>query len=242
MDLYKFTGMQNVGGTWQETPLETGCSYSVADFEGYNREVTEDLRKSLFIQPELLAGSDYSGGTLQRSNNKAFLDSFGDVEGVYEIRGGMGTYGVAVRLDVYENNKEIKETLDSLEDYPLINEDLFSEMENELDCVAMKDIVSDLCRDINLEIYIPDYDDLLEDTEKIEQYAWDAVNDLNLEFTHENDSSYLNSNELQTYVEDMLLINNCNRNKLPLLINRKWSCSETEQKFKDKLSCKEALC
>jgi len=242
MYLYKFTGMQNVGGTWEETPLETGCSYSIADFERYNGEVTKALQKSLFIQPELLAGSDYSGGVLQKSNNKSFLEQFGDVEGVYELWGGMGTYGVAVRLDVYENNKEIKGTLDSLDDYPVIDEEAYSELEHEWDCEEMSDVVSNLCSNIDLGTYIPDYEDLLEDTEKIEQYAWDAVNDLNLEFLHENNSSYIDYRKVQPYVEDMLLINNCNIKKLPLLINRKWACSETEQMFKDKMSCKEALC
>ena len=236
MDLYKFTGMQWVNDSWKETPLETGCSYSVADFEGYNGEVTEDLRKSLFLQPELLAGSDYSGGALQMSNSKSFLEKFGDVEGVYEIWGGMGTYGVAVRLDVYEDNKEIKETLDSLDDYPVIDEEALSELENEWDTEQMSEVVSDLCNKIDLETYIPDYEDLLEDTETIEQYAWDAVNNLGIEFTHENNSSYLDPKEVQPYVEDMLLINNCNVKKLPLLINRKWACSETEQMFKDKFS------
>ena len=234
MDLYKFTGMRMVNNVWEETPLETGFAYSVADFEPYNREVTEDLRKSLFIQPELLAGSDYSGGALQMSNSKSFLEKFGDVEGVYELWGGMGTYGVAIRLDVYEDITEIKETLDGLDEYPVIDEEALSVLENEWDCEAMNDVVSDLCNRIDLEQYIPDYETYLENSDKIEEYAWDAVNNLGIEFTHENNSSYLNYEEVKPYVEDRLLIEHCD--KLPLLINREWACEENHQRYIEKFS------
>jgi hypothetical protein len=234
MDLYAFVGTELVNGAWQDRVLEVGGSYFIGDFEAYNGEVTEALRKSLFIQPNLFAGSDYSGGSIERSNHKAFLELYGEVEGVYDIYGGMGTYGVAIRLDVSEDNTEIKELLDSLKNYCLIDEEAHSKMEHEWDCEALKDIVSDLCRNIDLEAYIPDYETLLENEEKIEEYAWDAVRELNLNFVHENNSAYLDYEELKPYVEDILLIEHCT--KLPLLINREWACEDNRQKYIDKCS------
>jgi hypothetical protein len=234
MDLYKFIGTELVNGAWQDQELQVGHSYFVSDFESYTRDVTEDLRKSLFIQPELLAGTDYSGGAVERSNHKAFLEMYGEVEGVYEIWGGMGTFGIAIRLDVSEDNKEIKELLNDLEDYCIIDEEAHSEMEHEWECEAMSDITSDLCNRIDLEAYIPDYDTLLEDNKKIEEYAWEAVRELNIEFHHENNSAYLDSKELQPYVEDRLLIEHCT--KLPLLVNREWACDNNRQQYIDKCS------
>lgn len=241
MDLYKFTGTEMINMVWQDIEIESGSSYYIGNFEQFNGEVTEALRKSLFIQPTLLMGSDYSGGSVNQSNYRVFLDTYGEVEGVYKLWGGYGTYGVVIRLDVYEENTEIKETLDALEDYPLIDEEDHSTLEFEWEQETMTDIVKDLCQEIDLETYIPNCETLLEDTETIERYAWDGINDLNLEWLHENNSAYLReTDKLKTYVEDTLLIKHCK--KLPLLINREWSCNETEQMFKDKLSCKEALC
>lgn len=235
MDLHKFVGTEMVNDVWQDQVLEVGGSYFIGDFETYyGGEVTEALRKSLFIQPDLLAGSDFSGGSVERSNHKAFLEMYGEVEGVYEVWGGMGTYGVAIRLDVSEDNKEIKELLNSLENYCLIDEEAHSALEHEWECEAMKDIVSDLCRNIDLEAYIPDYETLLENDEKIEEHAWSAIRELNLNFVLENNSAYIDSDQVQSYVEDMLLIEHCT--KLPLLINREWACEDNRQKYIDKCS------
>lgn len=235
MDLYKFTGMERTSEGWQDTILETGCSYSCGDFQAYHGEVTEALSKSLFLQPSFLGGSDYSGTLLHVSNHRVFMKRFGKVEGVYEINGGYGTFGVAIRLDVYNSNKEIKEVLDDLDGYPVIDEEDQSELESDADQEYVSNAAKDFVRDQTLESYIPDIDTILEDTDNLEGLIWEATRDLRLEFEHEQHYSFIRNGgkEIQLYVEDRLLIEHCK--KLPLLINRNWACDQNEQLYKDKL-------
>jgi hypothetical protein len=80
--------------------------------------------------PSLLVFSDYSGSSVERANFKAFMREFGDTPGVWELSGGHGTNGVAIRLDAV--TPEMVEVFKSLEDYPVIDEDLLGEVEMEL--------------------------------------------------------------------------------------------------------------
>lgn len=230
-----FEGREYVSGAWQDTFLETGCSYSLGDFQDYRGEVTEALQKSLFILPDLLSGSDYSGGMIERSNFRVFLKEYKEVDGVYEIFGGYGTFGIAIRLDVYNSNEDIKDTINAIDDYPVIDDENLSEMEHDADQILVTETAKDLPREIDLEKYIPDIDTILEDTDMIEELIWSAVSDLDLNFEHENNSSYIqDEGKIQRFVEDSLLIKHCT--KLPLLINREWVSETLEQEFKDKLS------
>ena len=175
--LYKFTGTEHTNEGWQAIPLEVGCSYCIGDFEKYEGSITEDLRKNLFVLPALMQGSDYSGGSIQRSNKRSFLKKYEKTEGVYEVYGGYNTYGVAIRLDIYES-KEIKDVFDALENYPLIDDEDHTQLKDEWEGQYMKNILIDeLCKDIKLEAYIPEWESLLEDKEAIELIAWDGVNE-----------------------------------------------------------------
>ena len=131
LDLFIFDKSEYVNGTMQEVLLEKGNRYSISDFKHYQGEVTEALYKSLVIQPPQLSGSDYSGGITERSNHRTFLRQFKDVDGVYDLYGGFGTFGIAIRLDVYTINDDIKEVIDALQDYCLVSEDDYSELESE---------------------------------------------------------------------------------------------------------------
>jgi len=229
MNVFTFEGNSYVNGEWVSDTLATGSRCSYGDFKKFSGAVTEDLWKSLYILRDELTGSDYSGGSVQRSNHKVFLEKFKDVEGVHNLYGGMGTYSVTIRLDVYENNSDIKETLDSLEDYPVLDGDVVSAIEHEWEVEDMKDIVHSLCNHINLEDYVPDYEP---DSDKIEALAWEGITNLNLHWAYENTSAYLDYKSVQPYVEDILLIDNCK--ELPLLINRAWSCEEARRLYLEK--------
>lgn len=232
---YTFEGTICVNGVWEPEILETEHSYSYGDFQEYSGEVTEALKKSLFIIPDLFTGSDYAGGSVQKSNHRSFLHLFKKVEGVYDLYGGFSTYAIAIRADVAESNLEIKDTLDALEDYPLIDEEDHSELEIDWQGEAMPYILDDLIRILDLEEYIPEIDTILEDRETLEYIVWDGINELNLDWLSEYTGVYLNNSEkLIPYVEDKLLINHCK--DLPLLISRDWSCLKMENEFKEKLS------
>lgn len=234
MQYLRYEGTEFVQGVWQDTVLETGCCYAYGDFQPYKGEVTEALKKSLYFFSSHLEGSDYSGGSYQKSNHRVFLKRFKDVDGIYEVSGGTGTYSIAIRVDVYESNSEIKDVLDALEGYSVIDEDDMSQLENEWENEALPDLISDLCRHIDLEQYIPDYDIHSEDTEKLGMIIWDGINECNIDWNHEYVSAYLNYELVQPYVEDRLLIDNCPA--LPRLINRNWSCEQTRTLYTEKLS------
>lgn len=223
MNYYKYDGYN-----------EMGSSNSLGDFQRFEGNVTEDLHKNLFIIPDLMVGSDYSGDTITQSNHDVFLEKFKDIKEVSDIWGGYNTYGIAIRLDAYINNKEIKKIIDNLEKYPIIDEEAHSTLMNKREEEAIVIIVEDLCLNIDLEEYIPDCDTLLEDTDTIQEYAYLGINELNLDFEHETTSAYLDPDNLQPYVEDRLLLEHCK--KIPLLINRKWSCEETRILYTEKFT------
>jgi hypothetical protein len=234
-DLHTFVGTKLIQDTWEDIVLEVGGSYSLGDFQAYRGEVTEALRKSLFIMPKYLLGSDYSGDLVNKSNHRVFLERFGKVEGVYETYGGYGSFGIVIRLDVYNSNEEIKEVIDGLEEYCIIDEEDHSALEYEADQELVTEVAKDLSRDIDLEDYIPDIDIILENTNQLEEYIWNATEDLQLEFEHEQHYAFIrDKGRIKLYVEDRLIIEHAKQ--LPLFINREWSCKKTKQMYKDKLS------
>jgi len=233
-ELHTFVGTECVQGTWEDIVLEVGGSYSLGDFQAYRGEVTEALRKSLFFMPTYLSGSDYSGGSVERANHRAFLKEYGETDGVYDIYGGFGTYGIAIRLDVYEDIPEIKEAIDKLDDYPLFDEEAHSELEMEWQQEFITSELAHFCLQIDLEDYIPDIDKILEDQDTIESYIWESLEPLELEFQSENTGAYVDLDKVKPYVEDRLIIEHAKQ--LPLFLNREWSCEQTEEMFKKKLT------
>jgi hypothetical protein len=180
-----------------------------------------------------LSGGDYCGsGELQISNHRVFLKEFDTVEGVYNVSGGWGSFAVAIRADIAESNEQIKETLNGLENYPIIDDDDFNELRNKWEQDAVKDMVHGIQSDLenNLEELIDDTDT---DSEKIELLIWDGINELNLEWSYESNSAYLDADKVLPYVEDCILIERCK--DLALLINREWSCNKTRSVYEQKL-------
>jgi gamma-glutamylcyclotransferase (GGCT)/AIG2-like uncharacterized protein YtfP len=170
------------------------------------------------------------------------MKRFKNTEGVYSLFGGYDSYSVAIRVDIYESNEEIKKTIDALEDYPVIDEENLSELENEIENKSLKVYISDnknsIYRHVEREGDIEDIEEIIDtlpDEDYIEQIAWEGISALNLNWSHEQNSAYL-SNILQLiqYIEDRLLIDHCK--DFPLLINREWACGDTKQKYKDKFS------
>lgn len=97
-----------------------------------------DAEQGSYIEVPVCTYSDYSGTTVERSNCQSFLRIFAEHLGkdVWELCGGFNTTGVLIRTSLYENNPEVKEVIDGLFDYPLINEEDYSELELELEQVS----------------------------------------------------------------------------------------------------------
>lgn len=91
---------------------------------------TSEPTKDCYLMCELMEGSDYSNGRIvQASNLKAFLEEFKNCSGVHKVYGGHNTFGIAVKIDCL--TEEMIEIFTSLEDYPLLDEELMSDMELE---------------------------------------------------------------------------------------------------------------
>ena len=129
---------------------------SYREYEPENDLAYSDLEPGsgkgpVFVLPAYLSGSDYSGGSVTVSNHRLFIEEFGELEGVHNVYGGYGSYGVAIRLDVWQAGADqsactwygadpesaacdvdegpcphqIREWLKSLENYPVYDEVLF---------------------------------------------------------------------------------------------------------------------
>ena len=230
---YTFDGEQLIKGVWELIILDPGSRISWSDLHPFNGEANEETLKTIYLVPDLLSGGDYSNSSeVQVSNHRSFLKEFKNVEGVYDVWGGFGSFAVAIRADVAESNEQIKETLDGLENYPVIDEDDMSELRNEWEQLAVQDMIHGIQNDIetSLEELIKGTDI---DSEKVEFLIWDGINELNLEWSYEANSAYLDADKVLSYVEDVILIEQCK--DLPLLIDRKWSCDKTQAMYEQKL-------
>jgi hypothetical protein len=80
------------------------------------------------------SGSDYSGDTVTRANYLFLKEQFKDSHGVYSLYGDHGTYAIAYKLKemTIEDGEKINDYLESLENYPLLDEDVNSKLEMEL--------------------------------------------------------------------------------------------------------------
>jgi hypothetical protein len=113
---------------WSGNELSTsyGDWDEVRDHDEINPEKT-------YLIPGYCGGSDYSGDLVNVANHKAlvsmFPDDWEDGTEYLDYSGGHGTFDIAIRLDVL--TEEIMETIEGLEDYPLIDESLHSELEME---------------------------------------------------------------------------------------------------------------
>jgi len=143
----RYTGLQEWGYTRRIDPDSKSVSYgdlmhpddcpasAVKYLEGLSTDATEEGELYFFLP--YASGSDYSGSTVEASNRKEFLESYGKEEFVWEAHGGYNTYAVVLGLtgllecadDTFD---AILDTIEGLEDYPLINDEALSNLESTL--------------------------------------------------------------------------------------------------------------
>jgi len=90
----------------------------------------------VFVMPGEAGGSDYSGGTHNKANFKAMINDFGDDPDVHEVYGGHGTFAFAVRAR--STNEPLIEAIEALQDYPIYDEEAWSQYELELQEEALE--------------------------------------------------------------------------------------------------------
>ena len=110
--------------------LDDGTA-SYGDFDK-PRSTPKVIDDTWYLIPGILSGSDYNGSIVEKSNHREFLDKFAPMRGVVDLSGGYGSFGVAINLAVISPAEDaIWETLLSLKDYPILDDDRMSEMETE---------------------------------------------------------------------------------------------------------------
>lgn len=115
-----------------------------------------------YLWSDLLAGSDYAGEALTRSNHAVFIEEYGTVDGVLDVYGDYSTYGVLIRREVYDSNESIRETLARLDSYPVLDEDHMSQVETDAENDAWE---SWACADFKRELAkrFPESEDVIDD-------------------------------------------------------------------------------
>jgi hypothetical protein len=163
---------------WEEPPPPEpvrGCVYEAADaHEIMYLDVDEDELKKYssfsygklhndkvswrnnveVIVPRYTSGSDYSGCSVERSNYNTIEKEFGERDDVFTLYDGYGTYAIAILASC--DCKELAETIESLHDYPVIDEDDLRELETELkyeawDNWAREEFNRTICKRFNFD-------------------------------------------------------------------------------------------
>lgn len=106
--------------------------------EAYLGALCEDSMETeeLYFYVPCASGSDYSGSTVEAANAKCIEDTYEEQEWVHPVYGGYNTFAVAIGLtglltcddDTFD---EFCETLEGLENYPVIDEDALYVLEAE---------------------------------------------------------------------------------------------------------------
>ena len=230
-DLYEFT-RQKITKTFHWSDLDP--------WKG--KEPTDEEKKKLYVVPKLLGYGDYdSSCAAERSNYRVFLEKFGKVDGVHELHDYMGSTSIAIRVDVAEGNEEIKDILDGLEQYPVIDVDDQSNMEQEMFIEAWKDWVrSDACRAVVklLDGFFDDPETTVDDTDETALWEMftDASSDVGEYFeVQAGGSVWIRLDNVVPAFADLFLVRVMEPEQLPLLVSREWKSDRAKNEYQSLL-------
>tara|TARA_R110002050_G_scaffold157337_3_gene285874 strand:+ start:763 stop:1416 length:654 start_codon:yes stop_codon:yes gene_type:complete len=142
----QFTGLQVIH-------VEGLRECSVIRYGRWRDTASEDSTELVLLP--YTCNSDYSGSLVESANRKWIEDSFGEKSGVYQVYGGYGTAGIAVVSSFADS--DLIEALESLESYPLICDQIHSELEMEsqeraLDSWALQEFLECLEKHFEIEL------------------------------------------------------------------------------------------
>lgn len=114
-------------GDWRDSPVSQTW-YDNA-YEGPGNYLGKYTARGLPLTIiELATGSDYSGSLVERSNARVLKEQF---PWLVELHGGHGTFGLAYLGKRENQNPALIEAIDSLTDYPLVDDNDHSNLEFE---------------------------------------------------------------------------------------------------------------
>jgi len=147
-------------------PASSHVYYDDIERIGLKSTIDNTPIDELFIISKFMEYGDYDNSCMvERSNRKLFLEEHGLLDYVFEITGGYGSAGVLIalkgllNLDNEESARAIIDCLNSLNDYPCIDDEDMSNMEYEAFYEALKDYgVSDTCSALSKKYRITVHD------------------------------------------------------------------------------------
>jgi hypothetical protein len=115
--------------SWINDPDSNGSRSEV-----YYGDIKEDF-EGKFIEVPFCTWSDYSGSTVERSNSRVLLEQLKTKQsgGFWPLYGGYNTQGMLVSIALLESDEDLQDTIAGLFDYPCIDDEDMSELENEIE-------------------------------------------------------------------------------------------------------------
>ena len=186
---YTYNGKKYISGSWEERDIRDLSALYLGDLSNDDDGDLIELQYTMY--------SDYSGCVVERSNCDVILESFEDYisNGIWEVYGGYGSRGIVYQPSMLEN-EEFKDMLESLDNYPLVDEDHFSNLEFEIESESWEDWIKfDLSRLLDQsDLSYPDDDD------KFRDKFYQIIMDHDIYFTHEDAiSAYIDLEKVIQY-------------------------------------------
>jgi hypothetical protein len=120
---------------------------SINDYERIKS--TDVIKETDFYTSDYFESGDYNGSIVGSANCQHILQEYPDLEGILELHGSYSYKTLLIRLDVLNNNLELQDLVFSLEDYPCLNDELLSELEEKAKEESRNDTLHDFVRQLN---------------------------------------------------------------------------------------------
>jgi len=98
-----------------------------------------DYSKIVYYAPSLLVYGDYTGCSVTRSNHEVFYENFKNMPWLEVYKEMHNSKSLLINIKLFDSIEALK-TLKDLENYPLINEEHHSNLENDLEWEAWESI------------------------------------------------------------------------------------------------------
>lgn len=166
------------------------------EFPLSNKELDDGMDKDgviLLIDMPLCSGGDYSGSDVSIANYRYMLREFTPKEGVISYYGGYGGYGILLIVPnlKIKTRERVVDILQDLKDYPVIDEELFSEVTAELEQQAWHDWIKEAFRREIKEKFgesLGEHD--------LHDLFWEVVTSGNYEFINEYNSMWIDVGQI----------------------------------------------
>lgn len=177
--------------------------YSENNSESYgsyrNLENYECVSINDFYYNKYFTSSDYYGSFVELSNRQFFIENFENTEGIIPTYGGHGTKSLVIKISSI--NEDIVDSLNSLENYPVLDENLMSEMEEDEKTNSWSYFDYDFKRKIE-EAFDFSFDEFDHIIDFAKDLYWECIYLTEEEFQMENLTAYIDIEHMITKIDE----------------------------------------